>query len=173
MPREGHDSRLWHFLGIFTYIFNCVFWNKWDFLLLFLTLLLLNTTCPVLANNVDPDQLASEETNWSGSALFVIKYVNYYQKIKLSDWLEIRSGRGILIYSARQGLTFTTLLTNSADEKLTIFFLFSQKVFFDFSSKLPPKVIICLKCQRLLLGKIRKISFQMSSAENSTEHAER
>ena len=39
-----------------------------------LTLLLLNTTCPVLANSVDPDQLASE------SALFVIKYVNFYQK---------------------------------------------------------------------------------------------
>ena len=45
-----------------------------------LTLLLLNTTCPILANNVDPDQLASEEANWSGSALFVIKYVNFYQK---------------------------------------------------------------------------------------------
>ena len=27
---------------------------------------------------VDPDQLASEEANWSGSALFVIKYVNLY-----------------------------------------------------------------------------------------------
>ena len=45
-----------------------------------LTLLLLNTTCPVLANSVDPNQLASEEANWSGSALFVIKYVNFYQK---------------------------------------------------------------------------------------------
>ena len=45
-----------------------------------LTLLLLNTTCPVLANSVDPDQLASSEANWSGSALFVIKYVNFYQK---------------------------------------------------------------------------------------------
>ena len=30
----------------------------------------------VLANSVDPDQLASSEANWSGSALFVIKYVN-------------------------------------------------------------------------------------------------
>ena len=38
-----------------------------------LTLLLLNMTCPVVANSVDPDQLASEEANWSGSALFVIK----------------------------------------------------------------------------------------------------
>ena len=45
-----------------------------------LTFLLLNKTCPVLANSVDPDQLASEEANWSRSALFVIKYVNFYQK---------------------------------------------------------------------------------------------
>ena len=28
-----------------------------------LTVLLLNTTCPVLANSVDPDQLASEEAD--------------------------------------------------------------------------------------------------------------
>ena len=50
-----------------------------------LTLLLLNTTCPVLANSVDPDQLASEEANWSGSALFVIKYVNFYQTLGSSN----------------------------------------------------------------------------------------
>ena len=43
-----------------------------------LTLLLQITTSPVLSNSVDPDQLASEEANWSGSALFVIKYVNFY-----------------------------------------------------------------------------------------------
>ena len=36
----------------------------------YLTLLLLNTTCP-------------EEANWSGSALFVIKYVNLYQKTRI------------------------------------------------------------------------------------------
>ena len=29
---------------------------------------------------VDSDQLASEEANWSGSALFAIKYVNLYQQ---------------------------------------------------------------------------------------------
>ena len=29
-----------------------------------LTLLLLNRTCPALANSVDPDQLASEEMNF-------------------------------------------------------------------------------------------------------------
>ena len=45
-----------------------------------LTLLLLNTSCPVLANSVNSDQFASEEANLSGSALFVIKYVNFYQK---------------------------------------------------------------------------------------------
>ena len=35
---------------------------------------------PAFANSVDPDQLASEEANWSGSALFTIKYVNLYQQ---------------------------------------------------------------------------------------------
>ena len=30
--------------------------------------------------SVDPDQLASKEANWSGSALFVIQYVNLYQQ---------------------------------------------------------------------------------------------
>ena len=48
-----------------------------------LILLVLNTTCPVLANSVDPDQLVRSqliEANWSGSALFVIKYANFYQK---------------------------------------------------------------------------------------------
>ena len=36
-------------------------------------------TCPVLANSVDPDQLAS------GSKLFVIKNVNFYQKLGSSN----------------------------------------------------------------------------------------
>ena len=45
-----------------------------------LTLLLLNTTCPVLANSIDPDQLASD------LALHcVIKYVNFYQKPVLNN----------------------------------------------------------------------------------------
>ena len=52
-----------------------------------LTLVLLNTTCHVLANSVDPDQLASEEANWSRSALFVIKYVNFYQNLDQVIWL--------------------------------------------------------------------------------------
>ena len=32
---------------------------------------------PAFAKSVDPDQLASEESNWSGSALFVSKIVKY------------------------------------------------------------------------------------------------
>ena len=36
---------------------------------------------PAFANSVDPDQLASEEANWSGSALFVIKYLNLYEQL--------------------------------------------------------------------------------------------
>ena len=35
---------------------------------------------PAFANSVDPDQLASEEANWSGSTLFVIQYINLYQQ---------------------------------------------------------------------------------------------
>ena len=45
--------------------------------------------CPAFANGVDPDQLASEEANWSGSALFAIKYVNLYQQFwssNLNGW---------------------------------------------------------------------------------------
>ena len=41
-----------------------------------LTLVLLNPDILFFANSVDPDQLASEEANWSGSALFAIKYTN-------------------------------------------------------------------------------------------------
>ena len=35
---------------------------------------------PAFANSVDPDQLASVEANWSGSALFAIQYLNLYQQ---------------------------------------------------------------------------------------------
>ena len=41
-----------------------------------LTLVLLNPDMPIVAHSVDPDQLATDEANKSGSALFVIKYVN-------------------------------------------------------------------------------------------------
>ena len=41
---------------------------------------------PAFATSVDPDQLASEETNWSGSALFVIQYVNLYLQSGSTVW---------------------------------------------------------------------------------------
>ena len=50
-----------------------------------LTLVLLNPIYPAFENSVDPDQLASEEANWSGSALFASKYVNLYQKPESSN----------------------------------------------------------------------------------------
>ena len=37
------------------------------------------------ANSVDPDQLASEEANSSGFAVFIIQYVNLYQQPGPSD----------------------------------------------------------------------------------------
>ena len=52
-------------------------------------LVLLKLDYPAFANSVDPDQLASEESNWSGSALFAIKYVNLWQQSssnKLIGW---------------------------------------------------------------------------------------
>ena len=42
---------------------------------------------PAFADSVDPDQLGSEEANWSGSALFVMKYVNLYQQPRSVIWL--------------------------------------------------------------------------------------
>ena len=41
--------------------------------------------CPAFTNSVDPDQLASSEANWSGSALFVIKYLNLYEQLRYSN----------------------------------------------------------------------------------------
>ena len=70
------------------------------------TLLLLNTTCPILANSVDPDQLASDLDMHCLS-------LNKWISIKKSDqviWLA-GSGRGILIYSARQGLNLPVVFT--------------------------------------------------------------
>ena len=37
-----------------------------------------------MANSVDPNE-ASEEANWSGSALFVVNYVNFYQNPRSSN----------------------------------------------------------------------------------------
>ena len=51
--------------------------------------------CPAFVNSVDPDQLASEEANWYGSALFVIKYVNLYQHLGSSNLIGWKSEMGV------------------------------------------------------------------------------
>ena len=48
------------------------------------------------ANSVDPDQLASEEANWSGSALFAIQYVNLYQQSGSSDLIGWNFEKGVV-----------------------------------------------------------------------------
>ena len=45
-----------------------------------LTLVLLITDILCFCKQCSPDQLACEEANWSGSALFVIESVNLYQQ---------------------------------------------------------------------------------------------
>ena len=42
---------------------------------------------PAFWNSVDPDQLASEEANWSGSALFAIKKWIYSNSPDQVIWL--------------------------------------------------------------------------------------
>ena len=54
----------------------------------------------------------------------------------------------------------TTLLGNSADNKLIVFVLFcffSQKIRLDISCELSPKETTCMKCQMQFSGKNRKI----------------
>ena len=60
-----------------------------------LTLVLLNPDIPVFANSADPDQLASGDTNWSGSAMFVVKYVNMYQEPGSSNLIGWKLGLGV------------------------------------------------------------------------------
>ena len=75
-----------------------------------LTLLLLNTTCPVLANSVDPDQLASEGANWSGSAQFVIKYANFYQKPGSNNVISWKLEVGVAPLLIQQGKGYSARL---------------------------------------------------------------
>ena len=106
------------------------------------------TKCRCRSASGEANWSGSGEANWSGSASFVIKYVNLNQttRIKYFDWLKTRSGCGILIYSAWQGLSIdqnyhliwrylTTLWANSTETNWP-FFYFSHKMGFDLSCKL-------------------------------------
>ena len=61
------------------------------------------------ANSVDPDQLASEEANWSGSALFAIQYVSLYQQLGQVIWLaeKLEMGMASELSSAWQVFRYT------------------------------------------------------------------
>ena len=66
-------------------------------------------------------------------------------------------------------LTFTTLLANSADNKLMMFCLLSPETGFSVSFRLSPLESFHMKYQYLLSGKRKK--FEMLSAENFTQRA--
>ena len=54
------------------------------------------------ANSVDPDRLASEEANWSGSALFAIKYVTLYEQSGSSDLIGWKLEVGVASWYIQQ-----------------------------------------------------------------------
>ena len=70
--RYGKVEKLLWYSTEFNLYMECLI----DLSIYLLTLVLLNLDIPCFTNSVDPDQLASEEANWSGSALFAIKYAN-------------------------------------------------------------------------------------------------
>ena len=50
---------------------------------------------PAFTNRVDPDQIAFEKANWSGSALFAIEYVNLYQQFGSSNLIGWKLEMGV------------------------------------------------------------------------------
>ena len=72
-----------------------VMWYSHPYLQMSLPLSCWTQIYPAFANSVDPDQLASEEANWSESALFVIKYVNLYQKSSSSNLIGWKLEMGV------------------------------------------------------------------------------
>ena len=66
------------FIPFFFGLKSAFFFLAWSLFLCscFLTLVLLNPDMLDFVNSVDP----SEEANWSGSALFIIQYLNLYQQ---------------------------------------------------------------------------------------------
>ena len=63
-------------------------------------------------------------------------------------------------------LTFTILWQIQPTTNWWYFIIFPQKTRFHITCKLSPLETICMKCRNLLLGKMRKKYFNMSSAEN-------
>ena len=67
---------------------------EWVNLLLtkfFSTLVLLILDLLFLENIVDPDQLASDEASWSGSAMFSMQPLNPLYKMKSPNWTGLKT----------------------------------------------------------------------------------
>ena len=89
----------WSEYILFTYAPTTYFHKFYKF---YLTHVLLNPDIPAFANSVDPDQLASEEANWSESALFDIKYVNLYQQSGTSNLIGCKLEVGVASWFIQQ-----------------------------------------------------------------------
>ena len=68
----------------------------------------------------------------------------------------VESG-SVLAFAIFLYFTFTTLWSNSADNKLKYFSYIPRKTGFDISCKSTPLETISVKCQNLFSGKVRKI----------------
>ena len=88
-----------------TFDYHSHWLQLWSFLPVLQMLTLLRPDRPCICKQCR--SRSSGETNWSGSVLFAIQYMNWCQQSGLSyliGWKLITSGCGILIYSAWQGL---------------------------------------------------------------------
>ena len=85
-----------------------------------------------MTNSADPDQLASEEANWSGSALFAIKYVNLHIYILIYAVCKGRVYPGSARLGLRQGACFFVVFfcfLFFAQKSIDIFSYFSTKTY--------------------------------------------
>ena len=145
-------------LSLFGNFTSCKCKSSANGLVQILTLVLLNPDIPCLCK-----QCRSRSVGFWRSQLIwiytvchsVCEFIATIQ-IKSSDWLKIRSGRGILIYSAGQGLMLSLLGKNCSRWHFEIFYYFFSKVGFGISCKLSIKETICMKCQSLFPGKNKK-----------------
>ena len=132
-----------------------------------------------MANSADPDQLASSEANWSGFTLFERQGISGFSMTRVKCVLSgIRKVELIFLMVSCCYLSFlvlfcnllwiwlypflssliyfATLWANSADDKLTVFFLFFEKIGFGTSCKLSPHLRDNLQiCQSLFYKKIQ------------------
>ena len=95
-----------------------VFWNSpFDYLLTYLTLVLLVTNISCLCKQFTSRLVGfwSSQLIWICTVCFWVCEFILTIRIKLSDWLKIRNGCGILIYSAWQGLKPAGWVANTAN----------------------------------------------------------